>query len=224
MGRERELSQLSTEWRHCMDEPAATAVVFFVLALARPEVNELFPALWGERNGLWICLGPLPRRAGEQLVRKVLGGRMDADQLERILARADGNAFVLEEQIRAIAEGRSEGMPETALAMVQARLEALGIEERRVLRAASVFGETLCKGETIRRRRNNIEQFRWVARSARHRGGKRWEVEHGVHGRGRGAWGERAEPVRFWRERYCRSAARSVAPGHAYGDAEPGAR
>ncbi|WP_437685501.1 hypothetical protein [Sorangium sp. So ce176] len=27
VGRERELSQLSTEWRHCVDEPAATAVI-----------------------------------------------------------------------------------------------------------------------------------------------------------------------------------------------------
>ncbi|XXU07803.1 hypothetical protein WMF40_01105 [Sorangium sp. So ce854] len=74
---------------------------------------------------------------------------------------------MLEEQIRAVAEGRSEGMPETALAMVQARLEALGIEERRVLRAASVFGETLCKGETIRRRKNNPEWIQYVGCCAR---------------------------------------------------------
>ncbi|WP_437284520.1 protein kinase domain-containing protein [Sorangium sp. So ce406] len=124
----------------------ARELPFFVLALARPEVNELFPALWGERHGLRMRLGPLPRRAGERLVREVLGDRMDAGQIERLLARAEGNAFVLEEQIRAVAEGRSEGMPETALAMVQSRLEALGIEERRVLRAASLFGETFWEG------------------------------------------------------------------------------
>ncbi|WP_437572891.1 protein kinase domain-containing protein [Sorangium sp. So ce542] len=124
----------------------ARGLPFFVLALARPEVDELFPALWSERDGLRIRLAALSRRAGERLVREVLGDAVDADQVERLLARADGNAFVLEEQIRAVAEGRSEGMPETALALVQARLEALSIEERRVLRAASVFGETFWEG------------------------------------------------------------------------------
>ncbi|AUX31254.1 MULTISPECIES: serine/threonine-protein kinase [Sorangium] len=147
--------------QHARDQP------FFVLALARPEVHELFPALWSERNGLRIRLAPLPRRASERLVREVLGDDVRAEQVEALLARSDGNAFVLEEQIRAVAEGRSEGLPESALAMVQARLEALDIEERRVLRAASVFGETFCKGETIRRRRNSPEWLRMVARCAR---------------------------------------------------------
>ncbi|WP_437596228.1 protein kinase [Sorangium sp. So ce590] len=126
--------------RHARDLP------FFVLALARPEVDALFPALWRERNGLRLRLAPLPRRASERLVREVLGDGVGDERVEELLARADGNAFVLEEQIRAVAEGRSEGMPETALAMVQARLEALGVEERRALRAASVFGETFWEG------------------------------------------------------------------------------
>ncbi|WP_437585786.1 protein kinase domain-containing protein [Sorangium sp. So ce1000] len=126
--------------RHARDLP------LLVLALARPEVDELFPELWRERIGLWLRLAPLPRRASERLVREVLGEGVSAEQVERLLSCAEGNAFVLEEQIRAVAEGRGEGMPETALAMVQARLEALGIEERRVLRAASVFGETSWEG------------------------------------------------------------------------------
>ncbi|WP_437477586.1 protein kinase [Sorangium sp. So ce1014] len=126
--------------RHARDLP------FFVLALARPEVDELFPALWRERNGLRLRLAPLPRRASERLVREVLGDGVGDEQVETLLARADGNAFVLEEQIRAVAEGRGESMPETALAMVQARLETLEVEERRVLRAASVFGETFWEG------------------------------------------------------------------------------
>ncbi|WP_437807354.1 protein kinase domain-containing protein [Sorangium sp. So ce1078] len=126
--------------RHARDLP------FFVLALARPEIDQLFPALWSEHNGLRLRLAPLPRRASERLVREVLGDAVGAEQVERLLARAEGNAFVLEEQIRAVAEGRSAGMPETALAMVQARLEALEVEERRVLRAASVFGETFWEG------------------------------------------------------------------------------
>ncbi|WP_437964134.1 protein kinase [Sorangium sp. So ce260] len=126
--------------RHARDLP------FLVLALARPEVDQLFPALWSERSGLRIRLAPLPRRAGERLVRDVLGDAVETEQVDELLTRAEGNPFVLEEQIRALAEGRSAGMPETALAMVQARLEALDVEERRVLRAASVFGETFWEG------------------------------------------------------------------------------
>ncbi|AGP38545.1 hypothetical protein SCE1572_31160 [Sorangium cellulosum So0157-2] len=173
---------------------------FFVLALARPEVHELFPTLWSERHGLRLRLAPLPRRASERLVREVLGDALDADQVERLLARAEGNAFVLEEQIRAVAEGRSAGLPETALAMVQARLEALDVEERRVLRAASVFGETFCKGETIRRRRNNPERFRdlgFCARPLRRQAG---EAGGAVQGMG-------ARPCRCWRSRAIKGAA-----------------
>ncbi|AUX34788.1 MULTISPECIES: serine/threonine-protein kinase [Sorangium] len=119
---------------------------FFVLALARPEVDGLFPSLWRERNGLRVRLAPLSRRASERLVREVLGDALGAEQVDALLVRAEGNALMLEEQIRAVAEGRSESMPETALAMVQARLEALDVEERRVLRAASVLGETFWEG------------------------------------------------------------------------------
>ncbi|WP_437585783.1 protein kinase domain-containing protein [Sorangium sp. So ce1000] len=146
--------------RHAADLP------FFVLALARPEVDELFPALWRERIGLRLRLAPLPRRASERLVREVLGDGVGEGQVEDLIARAEGNAFVLEEQIRAVAEGRSEGMPETALAMVQARLEALGIEERRVLRAASVFGETFWESG-IAALVGGVPVARWLAELVR---------------------------------------------------------
>src|SRR5262249_48887340 len=60
--------------------------------------------------------------------------------VERVAARAAGNAFYLEELIRAEAEGSGEAPPDTVLAMVQARLAALAPEARRVARAASIFG------------------------------------------------------------------------------------
>ncbi len=55
--------------------------------------------------------------------------------------RADGNAFYLEELIRATAAGRADALPDSVLAMVQARLDAEGPDGKRVLRAAAVFGE-----------------------------------------------------------------------------------
>jgi hypothetical protein len=116
---------------------------WMVLALARPEVLEVFPRLWEGRNLQEIRLKPLLRRASERLVREVLGDRVSVETAARLAARADGNAFYLEELIRAVAEGGEEsgGLPETVLAMVQTRLEGFDADTRRVLRAASIFGE-----------------------------------------------------------------------------------
>src|SRR5262249_11142675 len=47
---------------------------------------------------------------------------------------------------RSFAEGRGEMLPDTVLAMLQTRLEALPAEARRILRAASVFGEVFWAG------------------------------------------------------------------------------
>jgi tetratricopeptide (TPR) repeat protein len=114
---------------------------FLVLAFARPEVHDLFPRLWGERGVQEIHLRELSKRASEKLVRDVLGARVSDQSVARIIERAAGNAFYLEELIRAAEGGESENLPETVLAMVQARLEALHPDHRRVLRAASVFGQ-----------------------------------------------------------------------------------
>ena len=63
-----------------------------------------------------------------------------------IVDRAGGNPFYLEEMIRAVAEGRGDRLPPTVLAMVQARLDRLDADARRVLRAASIFGQVFWAG------------------------------------------------------------------------------
>jgi tetratricopeptide (TPR) repeat protein len=108
-------------------------------------VRETFPKLWAERELTEIRLASLSPKAAERLVRAALGDAVDAGRVAAIVERADGNAFYLEELIRAEAEGRHE-LPETVLAMVQMRLEVLSDEARRVLRAASVFGESFWEG------------------------------------------------------------------------------
>ncbi len=117
----------------------------FLLALARPEVRETFPGLWGERGVLSLPLGELTRKASEKLVRAVLADA-DAATTARLVAQAGGNALYLEELIRAAAEGARDELPGTVLAMVQARVERLEEEARRALRAASVFGESFWAG------------------------------------------------------------------------------
>ncbi|MCC6559471.1 MAG: protein kinase [Polyangiaceae bacterium] len=117
-----------------------------VLALARPEVEAVFPNLWSERALQEIRLREIGKKGSEKLVREILGDRADPQIVARLVERAGGNAFYLEELIRAAAAGRAESLPETVLAMVQARLEALDAEARRVLRAASVVGQLFSRG------------------------------------------------------------------------------
>jgi tetratricopeptide (TPR) repeat protein len=125
------------------DEP------FFVLALARPEVTDAFPRLWAERTVREIRLGSLPRRAAERLVKEALGDGMAAEDVARLVERAGGNPLFLEELIRAVAEGKANELPETVLAMMQARLMGQGPGARQVLRAASVFGDTFWRAGVV---------------------------------------------------------------------------
>ncbi|QRO00448.1 protein kinase [Archangium violaceum] len=118
---------------------------FMVLALARPEVKELFPGLWSRRLQE-LQLNGLSRKASGRLVREVLGPRMTDSVVQRVVEQADGNALFLEELIRMVAEGRGEAPPETVLAVLQARLMRMEPGMRQVLLAASFFGRTFWSG------------------------------------------------------------------------------
>jgi len=126
---------------------------FMVLALARPEMRATFPDPWAGRTITEMRLSELSKKASEKLVKTVLGDRVPEERLARVVAQAAGNALYLEELIRAVGETRSsptssspDALPQTVLAMVQARVERLEPEARRVLRAASVFGEVFWRG------------------------------------------------------------------------------
>jgi eukaryotic-like serine/threonine-protein kinase len=126
---------IDTTLRNLRNQP------LLVLVLARPEVHTRFPALWAERQVQMIKLSPLLRKASEQLVRHALGEDARADLIARIVERADGNPFYLEELIRAVAAGRGDAFPDSVLGTVEARLDAEGSEAKRILRAASIFGD-----------------------------------------------------------------------------------
>jgi serine/threonine protein kinase len=116
-----------------------------ILALARPEVQELFPAFWDPAKLQVLLLRALSRRACERLAQGVLGKEADGAAIARIVEQAAGHPLYLEELIRAIAEGRKDTLPETVLAMLIARLSQLDPAARTLLRAASVFGETFTR-------------------------------------------------------------------------------
>lgn len=117
-----------------------------VLALARPEVHQVFQKLWDGRSMQEIRMQALSKKAAERLVTHTLGARVPAETVQKIVELSEGNAFYLEELIRATAEGHGDNLPETVVAMVQSRLGALSDAERRILRAASIFGETFWTG------------------------------------------------------------------------------
>lgn len=111
-----------------------------VMAFGRLEVHERFPGLWQKRGLLELGLGPLSTRAVLELATTLLGPGADPSLAAHIAALAAGNAFYLEELVRAVVSGRGDTLPETVLAMAQSRFAALPGVDRRLLRAASVFG------------------------------------------------------------------------------------
>ncbi|APR79788.1 Adenylate cyclase [Minicystis rosea] len=128
---------------------ALAELPLFVVGLGRPELHERFPGSWLDDSALAIRLGPLTPKASERLVRAVLGSTATDIDVQRIVGRADGNPFYLEELVRAVAEGASDALPDTVLGMVQARLDALGAGTKRVLRAGSVFGQTFWQSGVV---------------------------------------------------------------------------
>jgi hypothetical protein len=113
-----------------------------IVALARPEVAETLPKLFGDADYLRLRLTGLSRRAVERLARVVLGDDMDRETLARITEQAEGNALFAEELIRNAAHGGEDDLPDSILAVLECRLTALDPGARRILRVASVFGET----------------------------------------------------------------------------------
>ena len=128
-----------------------------VIAFARPEIATTFPRLWAERELHTVRLAALTPRAAERLVREVLDdatpdratGTLDDNAITAIVRQAAGNAFFLEELIRAHVAGQATQLPATVMAVAQARLDAVDAESRRTMRAASVLGEVFWVGAVV---------------------------------------------------------------------------
>ena len=121
----------------------------FVLLLARPEYETRLPKLGKDRGLQEIHLGGLGKRASERLVKSVLGPTVAQTTVSRMVEQAAGNALYLEELIRAFSEGKTDQLPDTVLAMLQARIGRLSTEQRKVLRVASMFGEVFYRGGVL---------------------------------------------------------------------------
>jgi len=119
-----------------------------LVATSWPDAAGARPPLTSLKGAPTIKLDPLGVCAAERLARQVLGPERPAADIERVARMSSGNAFLLEEILRAAAQGAPlDAMPDSVLAVVQSRLRALPWAARRCLRAASVFGERFREGD-----------------------------------------------------------------------------
>jgi len=117
---------------------------WMALAVGRDALHDALPRLWSGAAAQEVKVGPLPSRAAAQLCRAVLGDDANQGQIDEVVARAEGSPLFLEELLRARIRGE-EALPASLVAIVQARVEAMEPEARRVLRAASVFGQVFAR-------------------------------------------------------------------------------
>jgi class 3 adenylate cyclase len=123
----------------------------FVLCVARPELLEDRPG-WGggKLNAATILLEPLSGDDCDQLIDELAGDvTLEPDVRRRILRAADGNPLFIEEMLAMVVEGDDDGeivVPPTIQALLQARLDRLGSEERDVIGRGSVEGQVFHRG------------------------------------------------------------------------------
>ncbi len=129
-----------------------------ILCPARPELTERRPDWGGGRRSFSsVVLDPLPAGATEQLVDRLLEvADLPNGLRDRIVTRAEGNPFFVEEILRQlIDEGRlvreTDGwraaptigdveIPDSVQAVLAARIDLLRPQEKRTLQAAAVVG------------------------------------------------------------------------------------
>lgn len=131
-----------------------TRAPVLLLCLARDELLDRRPGWGGGRiNATRMTLEPLPSEHARALVTTLMpgtAGRLAGyDLVDQVAERSGGNPLFAEEMVNRIAEGGAadtESLPETVHSVLAARLDSLPREERRVLQAASVVGNTFWEG------------------------------------------------------------------------------
>ena len=102
---------------------------------------------WIEKSyATQVALQPLAPEDSLHIVRSVLGADQAADSLyERIVAKAEGNPFFVEELARTVREqiggATPMSVPDTVEEVLGGRIDRLAAEERRLLEIAAVVGK-----------------------------------------------------------------------------------
>jgi predicted ATPase/class 3 adenylate cyclase len=122
-----------------------------VLCLARPELLDHRPG-WagGKLNATTLLLEPLKPAETAELIGALVpaAGGLDPMLRDRVQVTAAGNPLFVEEMLALIREtgSRSLVVPPTIHALLAARLDQLGAEERIVLECGSVEGQSFHRG------------------------------------------------------------------------------
>ena len=126
-------------------------VPLLVVCTTRPELFERRPGWAGAtRNAIRLSLAPLSEDETSQLISS-LSERpvMPVETQQALLARAGGNPLYAEQYVRMLAE-RSDAeelpLPETVQGIIAARLDALSVDEKRLLQDAAVLGKVFWLG------------------------------------------------------------------------------
>jgi len=123
----------------------------FLLCIARTELLDMRP-VWGggKLNATSLLLEPLPSDACDELIENLLAGtELDADARERIALASEGNALYVEEMVAMVRERDGDGelvVPPTIHALLQARLDLLGDDDRLVVGRAAIEGQVFHRG------------------------------------------------------------------------------
>ena len=116
-----------------------------LVCLARPELLDLRPA-WGggKLNATTMQLEALTEAEASELVDNLFASSLEVGTKTRIAAAAEGNPLFVEEMLAMLAEnlnGDNLAIPPTIQALLAARLDRLGPDERTVVESASVEGQ-----------------------------------------------------------------------------------
>ena len=140
---------------HVLDASSGAPVL--LLATSRHELLEEHPQ-WGERAGSSrIVLRPLTDAASAQVIANLIGAAdLPPEVVDRVVQAAEGNPLFVEQMLSMLIDGgavyRQQGrwvlrdpaaqiaVPPTIHALLEARLDALGHQERGAVEPASVIG------------------------------------------------------------------------------------
>ena len=152
-------------------------VPMLVVCTTRPELFERRPGWAGAtRNATRLSLSPLSNEETSQLISGLRV--MPVETRQAILARAGGNPLYAEQYVRMLAErGDAEEfpVPETVQGIIAARLDALSVDEKRLLQDAAVLGKVFWLGaitggldrHTVELRLHALERKDFIQRAHR---------------------------------------------------------
>jgi len=118
-----------------------------VIGAGREDVEDRFPGLWSARSVRRLRLRPLPPKQGQSLLRHWIPS-VSRPGADFVLERWEGNPQFLEEMAASLEQG-TLAVPDVVHAVVEGRLEGVEPDVRRVLRAASLFGEKMFDADAL---------------------------------------------------------------------------